>query len=192
MSRMSEIHIELTESLDTLNEQAARLTRIVDGQEDFSSRNVQEIADEVQQLGQNIQEVADQLHPNSTVAREAAAAFPLFADAIFKADNELHGGPDLQPILAVGGGVLGTVTDEGLVIPDTPVPPTDYGVRILFADETGDDYDNIDGIQVFHKTSGTFPFGFVRNEEGEHVAGFWTEEGAFEPFDARQTPRPGW
>lgn len=81
------------------------------------------------------------------------------------------------------------------------VPATNYGVRITFADGSGYDIDNVDGVQVRDKAHNTFPFGFVEipnpdgSPSGNWGAGFWSpEDGAFRPFDPTQQPNPngGW
>jgi hypothetical protein len=79
--------------------------------------------------------------------------------------------------------------------PDLPVPPTGYGVRVTYADETEDDFDNIESIQVYDKAANNFPFGFmpieVSDGSTQHRAGFYDEEGVFTLFDSRDQPKPG-
>lgn len=77
-------------------------------------------------------------------------------------------------------------------------PPTGYGVRIYYADGTMEEIHDVDGVQLANLNDGTFPFGFMNIEEddqdgpGGHRAGYWDEDGRFEPFSDREQPRPGW
>lgn len=93
--------------------------------------------------------------------------------------------------------VNGTVTNysPGAVVEH---PPTGYGVRIYYADGTMEEIHDVDGVQLANLNDGTFPFGFMNIEEddqdgpGGHRAGYWDEDGRFEPFSDREQPRPGW
>lgn len=110
---------------------------------------------------------------------------------------------DWKPVIVADPGVQVTAANQITldfaavdIFPESPVPATGYGVRITYADDTADDIDNIESLQVYDKATGKFPFGFVGIEQAEgpdvHHAVYWDDEGVVQVYDDRLVPKGGW
>lgn len=199
MGGMSDLDVLLTEASETGESAGRRLKAVIE---------------HIEQLGPVFQDegMLDELKAAAADAYDCAVDFPMEVrkmitephppytlDDVYDSVQKVLAEVTIPPMRLV----LGVPTEAETVVGEPPV--TDYDLRIEFADGTAEDVPNIHGVQIQHRPSATFPFGFQEvgleyDAEGnpvnhKHVAGYFAaEDGEFHPFSPIEKPAPfdGW
>lgn len=206
MGRMKDLDILLTEAT-TAGEAAGRrmnlaLERLIQADSDSSEANART---EIRAAAADLYDAAVDLPIAIRAELEAANGPEHTLDDVWADVQTLleRTAPEIrttdQPVTGVDDIIAAELAD--------PPEPSRYGVRLTFSDDSGADYDDVTGVQVYDKVTETFPFGFLELEaettqpDGtkettrEYRPGFWKpEDGEFVPFSAVEAPAPngGW
>lgn len=195
MGAMKDIDIILTEAAAAGEAAGRRMTKAID-----------QLCERYDELPVTDFDLIDEMRAAAADAYDAAVDPPItLREALNLTDDtepqlvrlvrEIH--EAVTTLESAPGDIVQLPADEA------PEVPTNFGARIIYADGTAEDLDNVDAILVHDKRTGEFPFGFQETEPDEktgldateeppaHRAGFFRpEDGEFVPFSGEQQPKP--